>query len=157
LPYGQRTKHIGHLAGAYIPADVVCRFLRLNGKDIVFVSGSDEHGTAIPNQALKEQTTSKAIIDKYHALIAIAFTAWAFLLIFITAPARPIHHQTSQEFFLNLYQKKLLNEETSEQYYDEEAKLFLADRIYRRTCPKCGTPQRHGDQCEKCGSSLSSA
>ncbi|MBK5278952.1 MAG: methionine--tRNA ligase [Bacteroidia bacterium] len=155
LPYANGPKHIGHLAGAYIPADVYVRYLRLSGKDVVYVCGSDEHGTAIPNQALKEGTTSTAIIDKYHALIRDCLYQFGISFDVYHRTSDPIHHQTSQEFFLNLYNKGLLTEETSEQYFDEEAKAFLADRYIVGTCPRCGHTNAYGDQCEKCGSTLS--
>jgi len=155
LPYANGPKHIGHLAGAYIPADVYVRYLRLNGEDVVFVSGSDEHGTAIPNQALKENTTPRAIIDKYHALIRDCFEKLGMSFDIYHRTSEPIHHQTSQEFFLLMHKKGLLTEETSEQYYDDEANVFLADRYIVGTCPKCGHTNAYGDQCEKCGSSLS--
>jgi len=155
LPYANGPKHIGHLAGAYIPADVYVRYLRLSGKDVVFVCGSDEHGTAIPNQALKEQTTPKAIIDKYDALIKDCFHKLGMSFDIYHRTSEPIHHQTSQEIFLTLYQRGLLTEEVSEQYYDDEAKVFLADRYIIGTCPKCANPSAYGDQCEKCGTSLS--
>ena len=155
LPYGNGPKHIGHLAGAYIPADVYVRYLRLSGKDVVFVCGSDEHGTAIPNQALKENTTPQAIVDKYDAQIRECFVKMGMSFDIYHRTTEPIHHQTSQEIFLTLYNKGLLTEETSEQYYDDEAKAFLADRYIKGTCPKCGHPSAYGDQCEKCGTSLS--
>jgi methionyl-tRNA synthetase len=155
LPYANGPKHIGHLAGAYIPADVYVRYLRLSGSDVVFVCGSDEHGTAIPNQALKENTTSQAIIDKYDALIRDSFDKIGMSFDIYHRTSEPIHHQTSQEIFLTLHKKGLLTEETSEQYYDDKAKAFLADRYIVGTCPKCGNPSAYGDQCEKCGSSLS--
>jgi methionyl-tRNA synthetase len=155
LPYANGPKHIGHLAGAYIPADVYVRYLRLRGKDVVFISGSDEHGTAIPNQALKENTTSRAIIDKYDALIRNCFQKLGMSFDIYHRTSEPIHHQTSQEFFLLMHEKGLLTEETSEQYYDEEAKVFLADRYIVGTCPRCGHTNAYGDQCEKCGSTLS--
>jgi methionyl-tRNA synthetase len=155
LPYANGPKHIGHLAGAYIPADVYVRYLRLSGKDVVFVSGSDEHGTAIPNQALKENTTPKAIIDKYDALIRDCFHKLGMSFDIYHRTSEQIHHETSQEFFLKIFKKGLLTEETSEQYYDDEAKVFLADRYIVGACPKCGHTNAYGDQCEKCGSSLS--
>jgi methionyl-tRNA synthetase len=120
LPYANGPKHIGHLAGAYIPADVYVRYLRLIGKDVVFVSGSDEHGTAIPNQALKEHTTSKAIIDKYDALIRDCFHKLGMSFDIYHRTSEPIHHETSQEFFLLMHSKGLLTEETS---------------VYRRNLP----------------------
>ena len=155
LPYANGPKHIGHLAGAYIPADVYVRYLRSAGKDVLFVCGSDEHGTAIPNQALKENTTSQAIIDKYHALIFNCFQKLGIAFDIYHRTSEQIHHETSQEIFLTLYNMGLLTEEVSEQYYDDEAKVFLADRYIVGTCPKCGHPNAYGDQCEKCGSTLS--
>jgi methionyl-tRNA synthetase len=155
LPYANGPKHIGHLAGAYIPADVFVRYLRLNDKDVIYVCGSDEHGTAIPNQALKENTTPRAIIDKYHALMRDCFYKLGISFDIYHRTSEQIHHQTSQEIFLTLYNKGLLTEETSDQFYDEEAKVFLADRYIMGTCPKCGHPNAYGDQCEKCGSTLS--
>lgn len=155
LPYANGPKHIGHLAGAYIPSDVYVRYLRLSGKDVIYVCGSDEHGTAIPNQALKEQTTPQAIIDKYDALIRECFDKLGISFDIYHRTSEAIHHQTSQEFFLTLYNKGLLSEEVSEQYFDEEAKVFLADRYIVGTCPKCGHTNAYGDQCEKCGSTLS--
>jgi methionyl-tRNA synthetase len=155
LPYANGPKHIGHLAGAYIPADVFARYLRLNDKDVIFVCGSDEHGTAIPNQALKEGTTAQAIIDKYHNQIRECFSKLGISTDIYHRTSESIHHQTSQEFFLNLFNKGLLNEESSDQYYDEEAKTFLADRFIIGTCPKCSNPKAYGDQCENCGTSLS--
>lgn len=155
LPYANGPKHIGHLAGAYIPADVYVRFLRLLKKNVVFVCGSDEHGTAIPNQALKEGTTARKIIDKYHALIRDCLYQLGISFDVYHRTSEPIHHQTSQEFFLTLYNKKLLTEETSEQYFDSQANAFLADRYIVGTCPRCGHPNAYGDQCEKCGSTLS--
>ncbi len=155
LPYANGPKHIGHLAGAYIPADVYVRFLRLLKKNVVFVCGSDEHGTAIPNQALKEGTTPRKIIDKYHALMRDCLCQLGISFDVYHRTSEPLHHQTSQEFFLDLHGKKLLTEETSEQYFDTQANQFLADRYIVGTCPRCGHPNAYGDQCEKCGSTLS--
>jgi methionyl-tRNA synthetase len=155
LPYANGPKHIGHLAGAYIPADVYVRYLRAMGKDVLFVSGSDEHGTAIPNQALKENTTPRAIIDKYHVQIRDCFKKLGVAFDIYHRTSEPIHHETSQEIFLNMFHKGLLEENVSEQYYDEEAKAFLADRYIVGTCPRCGHTNAYGDQCEKCGSTLS--
>lgn len=155
LPYANGPKHIGHLAGAYIPSDVYVRYLRSMERDVIFVCGSDEHGTAIPNQALKENTTPQAIIDKYHAQIRDCFRSLGIAFDIYHRTSERIHHNTSQEFFLNLYNKGLLTEEVSEQYFDDEVKLFLADRYIIGTCPKCGNPNAYGDQCEKCGSTLS--
>jgi methionyl-tRNA synthetase len=155
LPYANGPKHIGHLAGAYIPSDVYVRYLRSTKKDVVFVCGSDEHGTAIPNQALKEKTTPQAIIDKYHTLIRDCFERLGMSFDIYHRTSNQLHHQTSQEIFKTLYDKGLLTEETSEQYFDVTANTFLADRYIMGTCPKCGNPNAYGDQCEKCGSTLS--
>jgi methionyl-tRNA synthetase len=155
LPYANGPKHIGHLAGAYIPSDVYVRYQRLMGRDVLFVCGSDEHGTAIPNQALKENTTSQAIIDKYHTLIHDCLRKLGISFDIYHRTSEQIHHQTSQEFFLKVHEKGLLTEETSEQYFDEKAQVFLADRYIMGTCPKCGHDKAYGDQCEKCGSTLS--
>jgi methionyl-tRNA synthetase len=155
LPYANGPKHIGHLAGAYVPSDVYVRYLRSVGKDVVFVCGSDEHGTAIPNQALKEHTTSQAIIDKYDAQIKECFHKLGMSFDIYHRTSEQIHHETSQEIFLNLHNKGLLTEEVSEQYYDDKANVFLADRYIIGTCPKCANPNAYGDQCERCGSTLS--
>jgi methionyl-tRNA synthetase len=155
LPYANGPKHIGHLAGAYIPSDVYVRYLRAMGKEVVFVCGSDEHGTAIPNQALKENTTPTAIIDKYHTLIRDCFTKLGMSFDIYHRTSEAIHHHTSQEIFKTLHDKGLLTEEVSEQYFDVAANVFLADRYIVGTCPKCGNPNAYGDQCEKCGSTLS--
>lgn len=155
LPYANGPKHIGHLAGAYIPADLYVRHLRLKGKDVVFVCGSDEHGTAIANQAMKEQTTPRAIIDKYHQLNKESFARLGISFDIYHRTSEPIHHETAQDFFRDLNAKGILTEETSEQYFDEEAQLFLADRYIMGTCPNCGNNSAYGDQCERCGTSLS--
>lgn len=155
LPYANGPKHIGHLAGAYIPADVYARYNRMQGRDVLFVCGSDEHGTAIPNQALKENTTPQAIIDKYHQLILDCFKKLGITFDIYHRTSEPIHHQTAQEFFIRLHEKGLMVEETSEQYYDEQTQTFLADRYITGTCPKCRHEHAYGDQCEKCGSTLS--
>jgi len=155
LPYANGPKHIGHLAGAYIPADVFARYCRQMGHDVLFVSGSDEHGTAIPNQALKENTTPRAIIDKYHAQIRDCFRSLDISFDIYHRTSEPVHHQTAQEFFLRLHEKGLMVEETSEQYFDAKAGAFLADRYIIGTCPRCSHDHAYGDQCEKCGSTLS--
>ena len=155
LPYANGPKHIGHLAGAYIPADLYARYLRLSGKDVVFVCGSDEHGTAIPNQAIKEGSTPQAIIDKYHVLNKESFEKLGISFDIYHRTSAPIHHETAQDFFRVLDKKEVFTMETSEQYFDDKAQTFLADRYIVGTCPKCGFDGAYGDQCEKCGSALS--
>jgi methionyl-tRNA synthetase len=155
LPYANGPKHIGHLAGAYLPADVYARFLRLQKKDVIFVCGSDEHGTAIANQAMKENTTPRAIIDKYHALIEESFKKLGISFDIYHRTSDPLHHKTASEFFTALNNKGIFKEETTEQYFDSEKNVFLADRYIVGTCPKCGYDHAYGDQCERCGSSLS--
>ncbi|MFM2305491.1 MAG: hypothetical protein RLZZ367_160 [Bacteroidota bacterium] len=155
LPYANGPKHIGHLAGAYLPADIYVRYLKANKRDVVFVCGSDEHGTAITFQALQEKTTPRAIIDKYHALIKKSFDELGIKFDIYHRTSEPIHHETSQEFFLDFYNKGLFKEISSEQFYDDEKKVFLADRYIMGTCPNCGHDRAYGDQCEKCGKSLS--
>ena len=155
LPYANGLKHIGHLAGAYLPADTYVRYLRAQKRDVVFVCGSDEHGTAIPIQAMKEGTTPQAIIDKYHELIKQNFTDLGISFDIYHRTSEPLHHETAQEFFTDLNSRGELEIKESEQYYDEEAKTFLADRYIMGTCPVCGNTRAYGDQCENCGSSLS--
>jgi methionyl-tRNA synthetase len=155
LPYANGLKHIGHLAGAYLPADIYVRYLRAQKRDVAFICGSDEHGTAIPIQAMKEGTTPRAIIDKYHGLIKQNFADLGISFDIYHRTSDPIHHETSQEFFTFLNEREELIVQESEQYYDEEAKTFLADRFIVGTCPVCGNPRAYGDQCENCGTSLS--
>ncbi|MDT3403256.1 methionine--tRNA ligase [Mucilaginibacter terrae] len=155
LPYANGPKHIGHLAGAYIPADLYARYLRLKKRDVVFVCGSDEHGTAIANQAMKESTTPRAIIDKYHELIKYCFDKLNISFDIYHRTSEPIHHETAQEFFKVMNDAGDFEVKESEQYYDEQAGAFLADRYIIGTCPVCANENAYGDQCEKCGSSLS--
>jgi methionyl-tRNA synthetase len=155
LPYANGPKHIGHLAGAYIPADIYTRYLRNAGEEVLFVCGSDEHGTAIPIQAQKENTSPQHIIDRYHHLLKENFEKLGISFDVYHRTSDEIHHQTAQEFFLNLYEKGLFKEEVSEQYFDEEKQTFLADRYIKGTCPNCGFHSAYGDQCEKCGKALS--
>jgi methionyl-tRNA synthetase len=154
LPYANGPLHIGHLAGAYIAADIYARYLRLQGKDVVFVCGSDEHGAAITIKAKKENTTPKEIVDKYHAIIKKSFEDFGISFDIYHRTSEPIHYQTSQDIFRTLNDKNAFEIIESEQYFDEEAKQFLADRYIIGTCPKCGNENAYGDQCEKCGSSL---
>jgi len=155
LPYANGLKHIGHLAGAYIPADIYTRYLRAQKRDVLFVCGSDEHGTAIPIQAMKEGTTPQAIIDKYHPIIEQNFFDLGVSFDIYHRTSAPIHHKTAQDFFERLNNNGDLEIKESEQYYDEEAKIFLADRFIKGTCPNCKYENAFGDQCEKCGKSLS--
>lgn len=155
LPYANGLKHVGHLAGAYIPADIYVRYLRSQKRDVVFVCGSDEHGTAIPIQAMKEGTTPQAIIDKYHEAVKEDFADLQISFDIYHRTSAPIHHETSQEFFTYLHDRGELETKESEQYYDETAKTFLADRFIKGTCPNCGSDRAYGDQCENCGRTLS--
>lgn len=155
LPYANGPLHIGHLAGAYIPGDIFVRFLRLNNKDVVYVCGSDEHGAAITIKAKKEGVTPREIIDKYNQQIKTSFEDFGISFDIYHRTSEPVHHELSQEFFLNLYEKGEFIEKFSEQYYDEEFNQFLADRYITGTCPHCQSEGAYGDQCEKCGTSLS--
>lgn len=155
LPYANGLKHIGHLAGAYLPADIYVRYLRAQKRDVVFVCGSDEHGTAIPIQAMKEGTTPQAIIDKYHEIIKQNFADLSISFDIYDRTSAPIHHETSQEFFTALHEAGELETRETEQYFDEQAATFLADRYIKGTCPNCGFNGAFGDQCEKCGTALS--
>ncbi|MDX2133556.1 MAG: methionine--tRNA ligase [Saprospiraceae bacterium] len=155
LPYANGPLHIGHLAGAYLPADVYVRYLRLMGKDVVFVCGSDEHGAAITVKARKEGVTPQEVVDKYHAILRDTFDAIGIAFDVYHRTSAPLHHETSQDFFRTLLQKGEFTEETTEQYYDPEANQFLADRYIAGTCPVCSNPDAYGDQCERCGSALS--
>ncbi len=155
LPYANGLKHIGHLAGAYLPADIYVRYLRAQKRDVVFVCGSDEHGTAIPIQAMKEGTTPQAIIDKYHTIIKQNFADLSISFDIYDRTSAPIHHETSQEFFTALHEAGELETKETEQYFDEQAATFLADRYIKGTCPNCGFDGAFGDQCEKCGTALS--
>jgi methionyl-tRNA synthetase len=154
LPYANGPLHIGHLAGAYLPADIFVRYLRLKKKDVVYICGSDEHGAAITIKAKKENTTPQAIIDKYHNQIKDSFQEFGISFDMYHRTSSPIHHDLSQEFFLNLYEKDEFIEKFSEQYFDEDYQQFLADRYITGTCPNCNYPNAYGDQCENCGTSL---
>lgn len=155
LPYANGLKHIGHLAGAYLPADIYVRYLKAQKRDVVFVCGSDEHGTAIPIQAKKEGTTAQAIIDKYHPIIEQNFKDLGIQFDIYHRTSSPLHHETAQEFFSSLESRGELEVKETEQYFDEAANTFLADRYIKGTCPNCGYDSAYGDQCEKCGKSLS--
>ena len=155
LPYANGLKHIGHLAGAYIPADIYVRYLRSQKRDVVFVCGSDEHGTAIPIQAMKEGTTAQAIIDKYHQAMKEDFADLSISFDVYHRTSDPLHHETSSEFFSYLHDRGELETKETEQYFDESSQTFLADRFIKGTCPHCKSDRAYGDQCESCGTALS--
>jgi methionyl-tRNA synthetase len=154
LPYTNGPIHIGHLAGVYVPADIYARYLRLKGKEVLFVCGSDEHGVAISMRARKEGKTPQQIIDHYHELIKTSFEDFGISFDYYGRTSDAIHHQTASEFFKKLHLQGDFIEQTTDQLYDEDAQQFLADRFVVGTCPKCGHTEAYGDQCEACGSSL---
>ncbi len=154
LPYANGPVHIGHLAGCYIPSDIYVRYLRANAKDVKFICGSDEHGVAITIKAKKEGITPQQVIDKYHKMMGDSFKEFGISFDIYSRTSSKTHHETASEFFTNLYDKGMFQEETTEQYYDAEANQFLADRYITGTCPNCGNENAYGDQCEKCGSTL---
>ncbi|WP_343623025.1 methionine--tRNA ligase [Flavobacterium lindanitolerans] len=154
LPYTNGPIHIGHLAGVYVPSDIYARFLRLQGRDVAFICGSDEHGVAISMKAKKEGITPQEVIDKYHTLIKKSFEDFGISFDNYSRTSAKIHHDTASQFFRTLYDKGDFIEEVTEQLYDAKANQFLADRFVIGTCPKCGNEEAYGDQCEKCGSSL---
>jgi methionyl-tRNA synthetase len=155
LPYANGPVHIGHLAGCYLPADIYVRYLKARGKDVVFICGSDEHGVPITIKAKKEGTTPQAVVDKYHSMMQTSFADFGIEFSYYGRTTSPVHHQTAQNFFKTLYDKGVFREEITKQYFDEEAQQFLADRYITGTCPRCGNTSAYGDQCEKCGTSLS--
>ena len=155
LPYANGPLHIGHIAGAYLPADIYVRSLRQRGKEVLFICGSDEHGAAITIRAMKEGTTPRAIVDRYHTLMGRAFADFGIHFDIYDRTSSELHRETSQGFFLKLLENGAFNVQEEQQYFDEEAKQFLADRYIMGTCPTCGNPDAYGDQCEKCGSALS--
>jgi methionyl-tRNA synthetase len=154
LPYANGPVHIGHLAGCYLPSDIFVRYKRSKGEDIVFICGSDEHGVPITIKAKKEGISPQDVVDKYHKMMGDAFKEFGISFDIYSRTSNKIHHQTASDFFKVLYEKGVFTEEITEQYYDEEAKQFLADRYITGTCPKCSNPNAYGDQCEKCGSTL---
>ncbi|WP_128545927.1 methionine--tRNA ligase [Larkinella soli] len=155
LIYANGPIHIGHIAGCYLPADIYVRYLRATGRDVAFVSGTDEHGVPITIRAQKEGITPRQVVDKYYVQIKKAFEEFGISFDIYSRTSKPIHHQTSQEIFLNLYNSGNFTEEVTQQYYDETAKQFLADRYIVGVCPVCGNENAYGDQCERCGSTLS--
>ena len=151
LPYTNGPIHIGHLAGVYVPADIYARFLRLQGHDVAFICGSDEHGVPITIKAKKEGVTPQDIVDRFHKNIQTSFEAFGISFDNYSRTSAKIHHETASEFFKNLYDKDAFIEQTTAQLYDAEANQFLADRFVVGTCPKCGNEESYGDQCEACG------
>ncbi|HEX5002932.1 MAG TPA: methionine--tRNA ligase [Bacteroidia bacterium] len=155
LPYANGPVHIGHLAGCYIPADVFVRYQRLKGADVKFICGSDEHGVPITLKAKAEGITPQQVVDKYHKMMRVAFKEFGISFDIYSRTSNKIHHETAAGFFTTLYNKGAFTEQVTQQYYDEEAGQFLADRYIEGTCPRCGNEKAYGDQCENCGSSLS--
>ncbi|MCB0380266.1 MAG: methionine--tRNA ligase, partial [Flavobacteriales bacterium] len=154
LPYANGPLHLGHIAGAYLPADIFVRYLKAKGNDVAFICGSDEHGAAITLRAKKEGCTPQEIVDKNHILIRDSFADFGIHFDIYHRTSSPLHHETAAEFFKTLYDKGAFTQETNEQFFDEEHQQFLADRYVTGTCPKCSSAGAYGDQCEKCGSSL---
>ena len=155
LPYANGPLHLGHIAGCYLPADIYSRYLKGKGKDVLFVCGSDEHGAAITLRAKKEETTPQAIVDKNHTIIEKAFEDFGIEFDIYHRTSSKLHHETASEIFKDMHEKGAFIEKTTEQFYDEENNQFLADRYIVGTCPKCDFDGAYGDQCEKCGSTLS--
>ncbi|EON78940.1 Methionyl-tRNA synthetase [Lunatimonas lonarensis] len=155
LPYANGPLHIGHLAGCYIPSDIYVRYLRSRGRDVAYVCGSDEHGVAITIKAKNEGISPQEVVDRYHEQMKASFRDFGISFDHYSRTTAPIHHETAAQLFKDLYDKGEFVEQVTEQYYDEEAGQFLADRYIEGTCPKCGFERAYGDQCEKCGSSLS--
>ncbi|MGV3642488.1 MAG: methionine--tRNA ligase [Adhaeribacter sp.] len=154
LPYANGPVHIGHLAGVYLPADIYVRYLRAKGEDVKFICGSDEHGVPITIRAQKEGVTPQQVVDKYHEIIRKSFADFNISFDIYSRTSSQTHHETAADFFTTLYEKGVFEEKTSEQYFDEKAQQFLADRYIVGTCPKCGNENAYGDQCESCGTSL---
>ncbi|MEW5845493.1 MAG: methionine--tRNA ligase [Bacteroidota bacterium] len=155
LPYANGPVHIGHLAGVYIPSDIFTRYLRAKGVEVISVCGSDEHGVPITIKARQENTTPQAVVDKYNAIIKSSFERFGIAFDIYSRTTSKVHYETASEFFRKLYDKGVFIEKSTEQYYDEEVGQFLADRYIMGTCPHCGNDRAYGDQCEKCGTSLS--
>lgn len=155
LPYANGPVHIGHLAGVYVPADIYVRYLRMKGEDVLYICGSDEHGVPITIKAKKNGVTPQDIVDKYHSIIKKSFSGLGINFDMYSRTTSKVHHKNASEYFKKLYEEGLFLEKESEQYFDKEANTFLADRYITGTCPKCGNEDAYGDQCEKCGSTLS--
>lgn len=155
LPYANGPIHIGHLAGVYVPADIYARYLRMKGRDVLFIGGSDEHGVPITIKARKEGKTPQEIVDRYHEIIKDSFERFGISFDVYSRTSAKIHHETAADFFTTLYEKGVFVEKSNQQYYDAEAGQFLADRYITGTCPHCDFEKAYGDQCERCGTSLS--
>ena len=147
LPYANGPVHIGHLAGVYVPADIYSRYLRLRGRDVVFIGGSDEHGVPITIKARQEGVSPQDIVDKYHNIIKKSFEGLGISFDIYSRTTSETHHKTASDFFKTIYDKGLFSEKVSEQYYDESAGQFLADRYITGTCPHCNNEHAYGDQC----------
>ncbi len=154
LPYANGPVHIGHLAGVYVPADIYVRYLRMKGEDVLLIGGSDEHGVPITIKAKKEGVTPQDVVDKYHGIIKESFKHFGITFDIYSRTSNEMHHKTASEFFDNLNKKGEFIERVTDQYYDDEAKQFLADRYITGTCPHCGNENAYGDQCEACGTTL---
>ncbi|MGD1945079.1 MAG: class I tRNA ligase family protein, partial [Croceivirga sp.] len=154
LPYTNGPIHIGHLAGVYVPADIYARYQRLQGNDVAFICGSDEHGVAISMRAKKEGVSPREIIDKYHGIIKQSFQDFGIAFDNYSRTSADVHHKTASAFFKKLYDQEDFVEQITEQLYDDEANQFLADRFVIGTCPVCSHHEAYGDQCENCGSTL---
>ena len=154
LPYANGPVHIGHLAGVYVPADIYTRYLRLKGEEVIMIGGSDEHGVPITIKARKEGITPQDVVDRYHTIIKDSFAEFGISFDIYSRTSSKIHYETASEFFRTLYDKGEFIEKVSQQYYDEEAQQFLADRYITGTCPHCHNERAYGDQCEACGTSL---
>lgn len=155
LPYANGPLHIGHLAGCYVPSDIYVRYLRAQGRDVAYIGGSDEHGVAITIKAKEQGVSPQEIVDHYHGLMKASFEEFGISFDHYSRTTAKVHHETTSELFLSLFNKGEFDERTTEQYYDEEAGQFLADRYIEGTCPNCGYESAYGDQCERCGTSLS--
>ena len=155
LPYANGPVHIGHLAGVYVPADIYVRYLRLKGEDVLFIGGSDEHGVPVTIRAKKEGCTPQDVVDRYHGIIKNAFADFGISFDVYSRTTSKTHHKLASDFFKTLYDNGKFIEMESEQYYDEGANQFLSDRNIMGQCPKCLAEGAYGDQCEKCGSTLS--
>lgn len=155
LPYANGPVHIGHLAGVYVPADIYVRYLRLKKRDVLFIGGSDEHGVPVTIRARKEGITVQEVVDRYHGIIKDSFEKFGISFDIYSRTSGPVHHKFASDFFRKLYDEGKFVEQVSEQFYDEATGHFLTDRNIRGECPRCHAADAYGDQCEKCGATLS--